>query len=77
MENWEKALHDHYSPFGVIQEVILHLIMDGLEDHETLSKELLEVTKVEEATMAERNGEGQRVQAQVASLSSARGILGS
>jgi len=51
--------------------------MDGVEDHETPSKKLLEVTKVEEATMAERNGEGQRVQAQVASLSSARGVLGS
>ncbi|MCK4353646.1 MAG: hypothetical protein KAW83_00190 [Dehalococcoidia bacterium] len=35
-ENWEKALHDHYSLFGVIQEVILHLLMDGLEDHEQL-----------------------------------------
>ncbi len=35
-EQWERSFREHYSPFGVVQDVILPLIMYGLEDYEQL-----------------------------------------
>jgi len=35
-EDWETAFREHYSPFGVIQEVVLSLVMYGLQDYERL-----------------------------------------
>jgi len=35
-QQWTKILKEHYSPFGVVEEVILPLIMYGLEDYERL-----------------------------------------
>jgi len=38
-DNWEETFRQNYSPFGVIQEVVLPLIMQGLHDYEELSIE--------------------------------------
>ena len=35
-QEWEDILRDHFSPLGVLQEVILPLTMYGLEDYEEL-----------------------------------------
>lgn len=35
-EEWTKILKKHFSPFGVVEEVILPLIMYGLKDYEGL-----------------------------------------
>ncbi len=35
-EQWTRILKEHYSPFGVVQEVILPLIMYGVQDYEQL-----------------------------------------
>lgn len=35
-QEWEDILREHFSPFGVVHEVILPLIMHGVHDYERL-----------------------------------------